>query len=212
MNRLDTFISQLDGLVVFLATAHDEVFQMIKENELTWFPDSQDPQLPNTVMSYKATISNAAFLLGYAYFEAFLADLARSIYQMRPVLLSKEKQITFKEILDKNSKEDIIRLMIEKEIRIVFGGSIEDVEKHFTRHFKISWPKHEKLIEASRMRNCLMHNGGIVDGRLAEVCNRSAGTHIRLEPNQVHSFGIIVRGFARNIWSDAYTRHLQENG
>jgi len=36
MNRCDIFISQLDSLVIFLAAAHKEVFQTIKQHELTW--------------------------------------------------------------------------------------------------------------------------------------------------------------------------------
>jgi hypothetical protein len=214
MNRLEAFISQLDGLVVFLAAGHEEVFRTIQQHESAWFPESQNPTLPDTFDSYRVTISNAAFLLGYAYFETFLADLARDIYQHRPTLLPKEKQITFKEVLGSDSKPAIIRLMIEKDIRSVFYGPIEGVQRHFAERFVVAWPDDDipEIVVASRTRNCLMHNGCLVDERLAEVCDRQLGSTIRLDPSAVHGFGIRARSFARAIWQDVNNRHLREAG
>jgi hypothetical protein len=209
VNRLEVFISQLDGLVVFLSAAHAEVFQTIKQNELTWFPESQNPKLPETFESYRVTVSNAAFLLGYAYFEAFLADLARDIYLQRPTLLPREKQITFKEVLGTESKAEILQLMIEKEIRSVFYGKIETVRTHFDKIFHTPWPASTQIIEASRMRNCLMHNGGIVNEYLSEVSKRVVNSSIRLESDEVHGFGIMARTIARSIWDEANRRHFQ---
>ncbi len=211
MNRLEAFISQLDGLVIFLAAAHEEVFRMIKQHELAWFSDNQDPNLPDTLESYREMIGNAAFLLGYAYFEAFLADLARDIYQHRPELLPKEKQITFKEVLLSNSKDTIVRLMIEKEIRSVFYGKIEDVQGYFANKFAIDWFDSDvpEIVVASRIRNCLMHNGEVVDERLAEVLDKQVGSQIRLQPSEVHKFGMRARSFAYTIWTDVNLRHLR---
>lgn len=48
MTRFEIFLPQLDGLVVFLAAAREEVFDLIHTHELTWFPMSQDPRLPAT--------------------------------------------------------------------------------------------------------------------------------------------------------------------
>ncbi len=214
MNRLEAFISQLDGLVVFLAAAYEEVFRTIQQHESAWFPESQNPTLPDTFDSYRVTISKAAFLLGYAYFETFLADLARDIYQCRPALLPQDKQITFSEVLGSDSKSAIIRLMIEKEVRAVFYGRIEGVQTHYAERFNVDWPDDDipGIVVASRMRNCLMHNGCLVDERLAEVCERQLGTMIRLDPSEVHRFGIRARSFARAIWQDVNNIHLQEAG
>ena len=212
MKRCDIFISQLDGLVVFLAAAHKEVFQTIKQYELTWFPESQDPRLPATFESYQVAVCNGAFLLGYGYFEAFLADLAKEIYLRRPGMLPKDRQVTFKDVLGAGSKADIIRLMIEKEIRNVFSGPIEDVQNYFEQKLQLTWPMQTEILVASRLRNCLMHNGSLVDERLAEVCDRVAGSPIRLEVGEVHSFGIKARNFSRMIWDEAVQRHLRVAG
>ena len=212
MNRLDGFISQLDGLVVFLAASHQEVFQTIREHKLTWFPESQNPRLLKTFKSYGATVNNAAFLLGYAHFEAFLADLARDIFLQRPALLPQEKQVTVKEVLGAKSRGDILRLMIDREIRNVFYGKIESVRDYYQNRFQISWPNRPQIVVASRMRNCLMHNGARVDERLAEVCERAVGSRICLASEEVNEFGIMGRTFAREIWDEANRRHLKGAG
>jgi len=212
MNRQEAFGAQLDSLVVFLTAAHDEVFQVIERQSGAWFPESQDPRLPDTFESYRVTVSNAAFLLGYAYFESFLADLARDIYLRRPEMLPKEKQITFKEVLGASSPDALLRMIIEKEIRSVFYGPIEDVRTHFAQKLQVAWPDEPDLVAASRLRNCLMHNGGLVDERAAAASQRVSGSPIRLEPADVHAFGIVGRRFSRAVWNEADARHFGRAG
>ena len=213
MTRLDVFLSQLDGLVVFLAAAREEVFDLIHKHELTWFPMSQDPHVPETAMAYKNAISNAAFLLGYAYLESFLADIARQVYLRRPSMLPRERQLAYQEIVNAESKDDLLLLMVMKEIRSVFGGSIEEVQRHFTQKLQIAWPDEPKIVVASKIRNCLMHNGAIVDERLAAAESAfPLGSSIQLGPDDVNSYGLAARSFASRLWADAHQRHFRETG
>jgi hypothetical protein len=211
MSRLDILLSQLDGLVVFLAAAHEEVFDLIHMHELTWFPMSQDPRVPATAAAYRNAISNAAFLLGYAYLEPFLADVARQVYLCRPSMLPRERQLAYPEVVNAASKDDLLHLMVAREVRSVFGGSIEEVQRHFTQRLQLAWPDEPKIIVASKIRNCLMHNGAIVDERLATAeCSFSIGSTIQLDPGDVHSYGLAARSFASQLWADAWQRHLRE--
>jgi len=210
-NRLELLISQLDGLVVFMAAGHEEIFETIRQNKATWFPSTQDPNLPDTFDAYRVSINNAAFLLGYAHFEAFLADLAREVYMRRPQMLSKDRNLSYDEILNAATKEEIVKIIIEKEIRSVLYGKVEDIQKYFKEKLQIPWPEPDaqQLVVASRIRNCLMHNGGKVDERLAEVCSMEVESEIRLAVNMVHSFGITGRKVARSIWEKAEERHFR---
>jgi len=212
MNRHEAFISQLDGLVVVLAAAHEEVFATIRGNSGTWFPESQDPKLPDTFDSYRVTVSNAAFVLGYAYFESFLSDLARETYRRRPTMLPREKQVSFGEVLGATSPDAMLQLLIEKEIRSVFYGPIEDVKNHFRQKLQVPWPDHPSLEIASRLRNCLMHNGGLVDQRAAELSGRPIGSQIRFNPGEVHAFGLEARTLSGSLWNEARSRHLEGAG
>jgi hypothetical protein len=206
-NRLEIFIAQLDCLVVFLAAGHEEVFESIRKNKSTWFPSTQDPNLPDTFDAYRVSINHAAFLLGYAHFEAFLADMARAIYLRRPAMLSKARTLSFDEILNAATKDEIIKTIIDKEIRDVLYGKAEDIQKYFKEKMQIPWPEPDarQFVIASRIRNCLMHNGGKVDDRLAEVFSEK---EICLSADKVHSFGISVRRLARCIWEEAEKKHF----
>ncbi|MCL4692866.1 MAG: hypothetical protein KJ060_10200 [Candidatus Hydrogenedentes bacterium] len=209
MDRLQQLVCQLDGLVVLLAASHEEVFATIKSHEEIWFPSSQDPSLPDTFDAYRYTLSNAAFLLGYAYFEAFLADIARAIYLARPELLPKDRNLTYKEVLNFDSKDAIVSHMASQVVRSALYRSVEDIQEFFREKLHINWPDNPEIVVASRMRNCLMHNGGRVDERLAEVCSRDVGTEIRLMPDDVHGYGVEAREAAWSIWHEACEHHLK---
>jgi hypothetical protein len=212
MTRLDELISQLDGLVVLLAAAHEEVFDVLRKNEMVWFPASQNPRLPTTVEGYKASICHSAFLLGYAHFESFLADLAKKIYARRPSMLPKDRTMKVDSILSASSKEDLVDTIISIEIRNIFAGPIEETQKHFQVKLQLNWSSDQGLdmVEASRIRNCLMHNGALVDDRLAACNSWTLGSSIRLDASRVHGFGIGARSLARSLWQDAYEKHLRD--
>lgn len=82
-------------------------------------------------------------------------------------MLPREHQLAYQEIVNTESKDDLLLLMVMKEIRSVFGGSIEEVQRHFVQKLQIAWPDEPKIVVASKIRNCLMHNGAAVDERLA---------------------------------------------
>lgn len=209
MNRLNAFQSQLDGLVVFLAAARSEVFELIHSNELTWFPHTQDPRAAETLEAYQTAVSNSAFLLGYAYLEAFLADIVRQAYRRRPRMLPAEKQVSYREVVAASSMDALLNRLTDREVRSVFAGSIEDVRKHFTEKLGVKWPNEPTIALAARIRNCLMHNDGRADERLVEFdASFSVEQRICLRPDQVHGYGLRARHFAAALWEDVMKRHL----
>lgn len=211
MRLLQKFVSQLDGLVVLMAAGHEEVFQVIRENQAGWFPESQNPHLPETVEAYKKALNHAAFLLGYAYFEAFLGDVMRAIYIKRPTMMPKEGNMLFSQIIEAGSMKKLINTMIDTEIRKVFAGSINDIQKYFKSRLQIDWPAGLNFEQASLTRNCLMHNGGIVDKKLSSSSQLLVGSQIHLGTDQVHRYGIEARSFAVSVLEQATTKHLRRN-
>ena len=151
-------------------------------------------------MAYQAAISNAAFFLGYAYLESFLADILKEVYLRRPEILPREKQLKYEEIISTASREDLINLMIAKEVRSVLGTSIEDVKEHFERRLSVPWPDQPKILIASKIRNCLMRNGARVDQRLA-AANESfvLDSIVSLQIGDVHEYGLAARYFADEL-------------
>jgi hypothetical protein len=51
----------------------------------------------------------------------------------------------------------------------------------------------------------------LVDSRLEQVSNYKIGTEIKLNVDDVHSFGIIARALARSLYQQATKRYFDNN-
>lgn len=202
----DRLVKQLDHLVAFLALGHEEVFEVVHEHYDEWVEGPQQGTMPDTFGLFRAQVSNSAFLLGYSFFEAFLADVIRQIYSSRPTMLPKDKELKFRDILDAKDYAGVVAAMIDREVRAVLYGSIENVQSYFETKFNLDWPNFDRAVEASRLRNCLLHNMGHVDARLAELPAWDDGQQIELTPDDVNAFGLDVREFARYLYTEAQKR------
>lgn len=198
-------IAQLDTLVPFLALAHREGFDLIQEHGVGWLGDVNLASYE----SYRVQVAHSAFLLGYSYCEAYLADLARAIYRNRPKMLPGERQLKYAEIVACVSLTEILDLMIEREVRDVFYKSMTDVGVYFRTKFSLPWKDPEGRVErASLVRNCIIHNNSIVDERLAARSDLQRGDRIALRPEDVHEFGLAARSLTRDLFAEAQRRHL----
>ena len=212
-NLLKRLITQLDALIPFLALSHKVVFDLIKKEHGIWFSPEAEESLPNTYSIYQKQVSHAAFLLGYSYSEAFLADLIRQIYMCNPRMLPEEKQLKFIELRKVKSYKAVLKLMIDKEVTSVFAKNMEAVADYFGEKLSLKWPEEEKnkTIVASFIRNCIIHNLAIADSKLSEKSNYNVGGKIILSPSEVHSYGLVIRTLARNLYERAEKAFLKRN-
>ena len=206
-NLLNRLIEQLDALIPFLALAHEKVFNLLQRDQGIWFFAGNQQNLPKVYITYRKHIAHGAFLLGYGYSEAFLSDLIREIYMHNPHMLPDDKTLKFSELRKTKSHDDVLRIMIDKEIYAVFAQSMEDIADYFSKKFSLKWPDAEKprLVEASLLRNCIIHNSAIADFRLTNATKNKykEGYEIILEPSEVHSYGLVMRRVARDLWKRA---------
>jgi hypothetical protein len=206
----DRLVAQLDTLVPFLALAHGEVFDLIRHDHGVWLSRKAERSLPESYLIYRRQVTHGAFLLGYSYSEAFLADLVREIYISNPRMLPEEKQLTFGELRKVRCYKAVVRSMIEKEVASVFAQRMQEIANYFERKLTLSWPNglKEKAIMASLLRNCIIHNLGRADSRLGEVSHYSVGDTIALEPRDVHSYGLSARALGRHLYEQAQSAFL----
>ena len=209
-NLLDRLIAQLDALVPFLALAHRKVFNLIKRDHEVWFSPEAERSLPDSYSIYRRQVTHGAFLLGYSYSEAFLANLVRQIYLRNPRMLPEDKQLTFGELRRARSYKVVLQSMINKEVTSVFSQNMEAIANYFDRKLSLAWREdgREQALRTSRLRNCIIHNLGIVDSKLAEVSDYDVGEMIVLEPENVHSYGLSARALARDIYAKAESAFL----
>lgn len=159
---------------------------------------------------YRKQINHSSFVLGYSYFEAFLSDLAERIYLARPTMLPKQKKISFDEIVKAGNYEEALNMIVKKELHDLFYMNIRDIITYFSDKLQLEWSSGviEKIAEASCLRNCIIHNMGCVDARLAKFPEYVLGETFELTSSDVHSFGTVARREALNLWQQACTKHL----
>lgn len=199
--RHASFIKKLDDLVFFMTFANDNIFTIMLNERRNRPNDPNFINFPINTEIFSKQIHHAAFLLGYSYFEAFLGDLAKAIYFSNPQMLPKDKQLSFQDILERDSYDNIVEFMISKEITSVFFQSMDKISDYFSKKFCLEWPKKQKdkMIEASLIRNCLMHNDSIVDEKLSKFPRYSINETISLSADIVNDFGNEVRLLSKDI-------------
>jgi hypothetical protein len=206
-------LKQLDSLIPFLALEHEAFFQVLQNNFQQWFPDSSENNFPATLENYKIQVAHGAFLLGYSYLEAYLSDILKEIYRSHPKMLPDAKKLEFKEILSKNTYDDILDLMIQRELDELFRKSLKDIGKYFQQDkLKLHQSDFdENVIEGALIRNCLLHNNSRADSRLAAATPRyKDGDPITLTISDVNQFGLVGRQLATKLDKEAYERHLSQ--
>ncbi len=208
-NILDRLISQLDTLIPFIATSYRDVFNLIQKEKSIWFHDDQE-KLPKTYEIYRKQINHSAFILGYSYFEAFLNDLAKEIFLSRPSMLASNKTIKFEDVTNSSSYNEIILKLINKELSELFYMNIEDIIEYFSQKLNLTFleDEKEKLIEASLLRNCIIHNLGVANARLAILADYTEGREFEISASKVHDFGIFARTLVRKIYQEALDKHI----
>lgn len=190
----NNLISQLDLLIGFLDVASEDVFQQIQDDRVNnnkQFGTIGDIYSYN-FQAYKNHISVSAFLLGYAHFEAFLTDVVKIKLLEKPERMIpnrqkdvKQKTITYLQLINSNSKADLIQKLVEKEIRKILYKDIEEIIKYCENKLNLKWTNESKTMIpiANRIRNCLMHNNGKADLYLANYGEYINGKKIELTPS-----------------------------
>jgi hypothetical protein len=117
-------------------------------------------------------------------FDSFLGGLLRTLFYLRPELLSSsEKQITFAELVEFGSVENAREHIIEKEIETVLRKSHADqftwLENKFGLPLRKDLPAWKDFIELTERRNLFVHANGIVSGQYLKVCREH---DVALEP------------------------------
>lgn len=206
INRL---IRQLDTLIPFIALSYEDVFRLLNNERAVWFSNNQEA-LPRAYEVYRKQINHSALILGYSYFENFLNDLIYNVLKSRPSMLPKNKTVTYSDILKRNTIDEVIEAMINKELLELFYKSMSDIviELRNKYNFTIKDDEKDLLCKGSLIRNCIIHNSSRADNKLANFEGYDAEQEFEISSSELHSFGIILRQIARRIYKEAEDKHL----
>ena len=129
-------------------------------------------------------------------FDAYLGDLLRAMFYLKPDLLqASQRPLTFKELTEFETLDKAREFILEKEIESVIREShtkqFEWMETRFSTPLRKgleSWPF---FIELTERRNLFVHCSGTVSSQYLEVCKKHAadtkelkvGDNLHVEPD-----------------------------
>jgi hypothetical protein len=205
---IDRLIDQLDTLVSFLALSREDVFQVLNDHRITWFPTNENV-LPTAYTSYRKQVNHSALLLGYSYFESFLTDLLSEILRNRPSMLPKSRKIDYSEILESLDMGSLMNKLIQREIHELLYKNMTDIIKELRSRYNLTVTDKEEreIVIASLVRNCIMHNSARADLRLGAYDSFQEGQEFELSANQVHDYGFTLRAMVRRMYQEAQQNH-----
>ncbi|MFN4178289.1 MAG: hypothetical protein ACK4F1_15200 [Phenylobacterium sp.] len=168
-----------------------------------WFFEGFRPALSSLSVEPPAFLHEMAFVNLYAAFDGFVSDLLRARLQRHPQMMGGERQLRYEEIFGAPNKEALLERMIEREVRDVMYQALTDVLATFRGRFGMTKLGSSRDAEAQRIaltRNCLLHNAGLVDSRLARVApERPVGERIVIGHTEMSDACNVLRKLAYEI-------------
>jgi hypothetical protein len=192
------FGMQIDGLVPFLALAHDTIYDAISPEMTPWYEPEEHPSILDHVELHQEQVAHGAFLLGYSYFEAFVTDLIFEVYRRRSGLLPAKEQLEYQAILSAQSLDDVIQTMIDQTT-----GSLNSLEKkllHLEKRFGIGKDCPTLVREAHIARNALIHNSGRINRVPKEQVRWNIGDTISFDAMQSYQFLLAFKRFGADLF------------
>lgn len=116
-------------------------------------------------------IYNMWFIHSYGLFEYYLMKILKNRFLIHPKLLSSSKTLTINDLLETESKDALMERFIDMEVRNLLFLPINGILEKMRNNLGF-----KKLIEdydlrirrISLIRNCLVHNGSIVNDKLSD--------------------------------------------
>jgi len=111
-------------------------------------------------------------------FEGYISDLLGDIFENNPdILKSNKSTLTNEELIDTLKKGNTLEKLKETQIRDLMFKSVDNWLEYFKDYLKINIDIPNDIIEMSLVRNCLIHNNGLVDYKLEKRINKRRYNH-----------------------------------
>jgi hypothetical protein len=173
------------------------------------------------------TIPRALFISLISYFDNYLQDLIRVVFERNFQLLNTtEKKISVSEILDFSDSADLKTYIIGREVdQLTQEGRfkcIETLAEKLKVDFSFEEGLKKKFIEITERRNLFVHSDGVVTNRYLSTCKKygieinretKVGTRLNLNPKYffqacyiVHAVGVQV---GQVVWRKLEPENLE---
>lgn len=161
-------------------------------------------------------LADMALIYLIAMFEAFLGDLIRTVVRLRPEMLKSGKQVTAEDVVQADSKDDLIAMLAEREVDSLrkrsFADTIDRLRERFGLDVADASVDTDRLVEFHARRNILVHAGGKVDEaylRLAPESELEVGERIETQVSEVEQLRMAFLEVATQLATDAKDRFFR---
>ena len=140
----------------------------------------------------------------WGLFEHYLGSLLLRILLGHTEMLGRAKQLDLGRVLDHPSKEALLASVAVQEVRGLFYNPVRDWLKVLRGRYKLkglSRTHDDHLVETALVRNCVVHNRGFADSRLAEQSGGryTEGVQIGITQDSVSKATDVLRKFASAV-------------
>jgi len=192
MSDYDYLIKQLNLLIGFLDVSDEEIYQKIKHHDRFNMGITIEQLYESSYDNYSNHIATSALLLGFSHCEDFLTKCIVKLLTDNPE--KNDYKVTLKTIKQKGDNL-ITELAYEQARRLTFSEKLKFIEKNLAG---INSSLISEIKFVNDLRNCLMHNNGLADERLAP--KYKVGDKIILNSGIVNDYGMQTRKIAYEIW------------
>ncbi|MFP4641847.1 MAG: hypothetical protein ACLFPU_06695 [Dehalococcoidia bacterium] len=145
--------------------------------------------------------------MAFAHFDAFLGDTLRTMLNVQPNILRKNRQVTWDTIIKLGSWERLIEHMMEDFVYKVGRRSAKEKMDFFLDEFnfdlQLSDQEIDAITEGERLRHLIVHNGGRVNAdylNRTKMKNMNIGDQISIDYLQVFDVCIALHKAAYNLY------------
>lgn len=115
-------------------------------------------------IDFERLILYQEIIMNYSLVEGFVLDSIRAVCNKCPDILKKEKQMTYKEIIESGTWEKIIENLVEKYAYDLGYGGIEEKLENIEKEYHIDIIEYEdSLKKINVIRNAIVHNGAKIN-------------------------------------------------
>lgn len=192
MKSLEQFQNQLDLLIGLLNISDSQVYEIIKDHKHLNLGVTMEQMFDHKFENYSNLITTSVLILGLSHFEDFIGKCISVILVKNP---DRNDLRTSLKVIREKGAELVSYLADEQAKKMPFSEKVTFIEKNLPG---VNVKTLNEIKFVYNIRNCIMHNNGHADTTL--ISKYSDKEKISLNPDDVNSYGLLVRQAAKDVW------------
>ena len=148
-------------------------------------------------------------------FEGFVSDLLREIFENNiDALKSTKSTLKDEELIDTLKTGNTLERLKEAKVRELMYGSVNDWIKYFQNNLGFNIDTQNDIIELNLVRNCLIHNNGLVSRELEKIIKKEQYIYtkqINITEKDYYRYKSAIDAFARKMWEEYIEKFQKTN-